>query len=140
MTAPPLGSILLASTNPTRLRAWYIAAFDPNVNADGFLIFGGVALLIDARDDIAEQTVEPGRVILNFHVDDADAIAARLNELGVTWLAPLEVRDDGRFATLTDPDGTIIQIIELSADYLQRQHDERQHDEHERHEHGRRDG
>lgn len=134
MTAPPLGSILLASTDLTRLRDWYVAAFDPYVNGDGFLIFGGVALLIDARD-VAERAVEPGRLILNFHVDDADAIAARLNELGVSWLAPLEVRDDGWFATLTDPDGNIIQIIELSADYLQRQHDG-----HERHEHGRRDG
>ncbi len=135
MTAPPLGSILLASTNPTRLRDWYVAAFDPYVNADGFLIFGGVALLIDARDDIAEQTAEPGRLILNFHVDDADTMAARLDELVVTWLAPLEVRDDGRFATLTDPDGNIIQLIELSADYLERQHDARQ-----RHENGRHDG
>jgi hypothetical protein len=121
MTVPPLASILLASTNPDRLRDWCVAAFDPYVNTDGFMTFGGVAVLIDEHDDIAPRAVEPGRVILNFHVDDAHATAARLDKVGVSWLAPLEVRDDGWFATLADQDGNIIQIIELSLDYRQRQ-------------------
>lgn len=124
MTAPPLGSILLASTDPRRLSAWYIEAFNPGAGADGFLQFGGVAMLIDDRDDIAARSAEPGRMILNFHVDDARATAAHLTGLGVSWLAALEARDDGWFATLTDPDGNIIQIIELSADYLARQPDD----------------
>jgi predicted enzyme related to lactoylglutathione lyase len=121
VTSPPLASILLASTDPARLRDWYVAAFDAYVNADGFMQFGGVAVLIDERDDIAPRSIEPGRVILNFHVDDAHATAARLDELAVSWLAPLEFRDDGWFATLADPDGNIVQIIELSVDYLERQ-------------------
>jgi predicted enzyme related to lactoylglutathione lyase len=75
--------------------------------------FGDVGLLIDGRDDVTDRNPEPGRVILNFHVDDARATAARLNDQGVTWLVELEDRDGGLFGTLVDPDGNYVQIIEL---------------------------
>ncbi|GAA2823157.1 VOC family protein [Crossiella cryophila] len=116
-----LGSILLASTNPDRLRTWYRKAFDVTPNQDGFLVFGGVAVLIDQRDDIAATPAEPGRVILNFHLDNARDTAARLDSLGVTWLVELEERHEGMlFATLLDPDGNYLQLIQFSAAYLAR--------------------
>ena len=113
---PTLSSILLASTDPERLTAWYCSALDATVSEDGFLSLGGFAVLIDGRDDIADRPIEAGRVILNFEVDNAHAAATRLEALGVTWVCPLERRDDGWFATLLDPDGNILQIIELAAD------------------------
>jgi catechol 2,3-dioxygenase-like lactoylglutathione lyase family enzyme len=117
MRTPTLGSILLASTDPDRLRAWYERAFAARPNPDGFLEFGGVAVLIDHRDDIAASCVEPGRVILNLHVDDARAAAAHLATLGVRWVAELELRGDAWFAALLDPDGNCVQIIELTDAY-----------------------
>jgi predicted enzyme related to lactoylglutathione lyase len=126
MTAPPLGSILLASTDPARLMAWYVTAFDATVDIDGFLGFGSVSLLIDEHHDIADRCVEPGRMILNFHVENAKAFGAHLTGLGVTWLRVLEAREDGWFATLVDPDGNIIQIIELSTAYLTRGNNDRE--------------
>ena len=87
-------------------------------DADGFVDFGGVAVLIDDRDDVAVTNQEPGRLILNYHVDDARTPAAHLDTIAVTWLATLEDRGDGLFATLVDPDGNYIQIIELSAEYF----------------------
>jgi catechol 2,3-dioxygenase-like lactoylglutathione lyase family enzyme len=117
MRTPELGSILLASTNPDRLLSWYERAFAVTPNADGFLAFGGVDVLIDQRDDVAERCVDPGRVILNFHVDDARAVAAHLDALGVTWIAPLEFRRDAWFAALLDPDDNVLQIIELTTAY-----------------------
>ena len=116
-----LGSILLGSADPERLRAWYRTRFTPAENADGFLDLGGVGLLVCGRDDVSAANPEPGRVILNIHVDDAHATAARLNEAGVTWLVPVESRADGLFGTLTDPDGNYVQIIELNAEYHARQ-------------------
>jgi predicted enzyme related to lactoylglutathione lyase len=120
MAAPPLGSILLGTTNPRRLRDWYTAAFGPEggsfteVTSTMFAAnFGDVGLLIDGRDDVTDTNPEPGRVILNFHVDDARATADRLNEQGVKWLVELEDRDGG-FGTLVDPDGNYVQIIELT--------------------------
>ena len=120
MAAPPLGSILLGSANPRRLRDWYAAALGPDgggfteVTPTMFAAnFGDVGLLIDGRDDVTDRNPEPGRVILNFHVDDARATADRLNDQGVTWLVELEDRDGGVFGTLVDPDGNYVQIIEL---------------------------
>jgi predicted enzyme related to lactoylglutathione lyase len=120
MAAPPLGSILLGTTDARRLRDWYTAAFAPE--GEGFRevspsmfagTFGDVGLLIDGREDVADRNPEPGRVILNFHVDDAHATATRLDELGVTWLVEPEERAEGVFGTLVDPDGNFIQIIEF---------------------------
>ena len=121
MAAPALGSILLGTTHPVRLRNWYAAAFAGG-DDDGFTEvsptlfacrFGGTSLLIDGRCDVAGSNPDPGRVVLNFHVDDARATAERLDALGVTWLVELEERDGGLFGTLVDPDGNYVQIIEL---------------------------
>ncbi|WKU07234.1 VOC family protein [Micromonospora sp. HUAS LYJ1] len=120
-----LGSILLGTTDPERLRAWYVAAFSPTVTPSGFLDFGGFDMLVDGRDDIAGKNAEPGRMILNFEVDDARAVAAHLDTMGVVWLAPLEEREDGLFGTLLDPDGNYVQVIQLSEEYLAAQQGDR---------------
>lgn len=112
MTAQ-LGSILLGSADPDRLRAWYRAALSPAEGPGGFFDFGGVGVLIDGRADVSTSNPEPGRVILNFHVADARATAEHLDRLGVTWLCRVERRQDGMFGTLVDPDGNYVQIIEF---------------------------
>jgi predicted enzyme related to lactoylglutathione lyase len=121
MKRTSLDSILLASSEPERLRSWYVAALDPeeNTDVDGYRIlnFSGFYVLIDSRTDIADKTVEPARVILNFDVADAHAVVARLNDLGASWLAELEDRDGSLFATAIDPDGNYLQIIQLSEEH-----------------------
>jgi predicted enzyme related to lactoylglutathione lyase len=118
MKKPILDSILLASTDPERLHAWYATALEPeeDVKVDQYRIlkFGSFHVLIDQRDDVGDRNPEPGRIILNFDVADARAIAARLDDLGATWLAELEDRDGSLFATAIDPDGNYVQIIQLS--------------------------
>jgi hypothetical protein len=121
MTAQ-LGSILLGSTDPDRLRAWYRAALSPAEIPDGFLDFGGIRVLIDKRSDVGAANPEPGRVILNFHVADARATARHLDTLGVTWLSRVEQRGGNMFGTLVDPDGNYVQIIELGAEHAARGH------------------
>ena len=122
MSTPALGSILLGTADPDRLRDWYAAALAPGDSGGGFTevtptmfagTFGDTSLLIDGRSDVADKNPEPGRVVLNFHVDDARAVAEHLNSLGVTWLVELEEREGGLFGTLVDPDGNHVQIIEL---------------------------
>ena len=114
MTTPVLGSILIGSSNPERLRSWYKAAFAPDQPDTGPLQVGAVMLVFNGRTDVADGTAEPGRAIVNFHVEDARQAVARLNDLGVTWLVELEQRSGGKFATLVDPDGSFVQIIELA--------------------------
>jgi predicted enzyme related to lactoylglutathione lyase len=121
MKRPSLDSMLLASTDPERLGAWYVAALEPEEDskADGYRVlkFGSFHVLIDSRDDVGDINPEPGRMILNFDVADARAIAARLDDVGVEWLAELEDRDGSLFATAIDPDGNYVQIIQLSDEH-----------------------
>lgn len=121
MATATLGSLLLSSTNPERLRDFYAAAFDVKFEktpGDGpgydVLDFGGFYVLVDKRDDVGDRNPEPGRIVLNFDVDDARGTVKRLDDQGVTWLAELEDRDGSLFATAVDPDGNYIQIIQLS--------------------------
>ncbi|GCE37181.1 Glyoxalase/bleomycin resistance protein/dioxygenase [Rhodococcus wratislaviensis] len=121
MADATIGSILLASTHPEQLRDWYTAAFSPKVDRTpgepGYdvLDFDGFYIMLDRRDDVGDTNPEPGRVLLNFEVADARAAAGRLDDLGATWLSPLEDRDGSWFGTAVDPDGNYVQIIQLSA-------------------------
>jgi len=112
-----LGSMLLGSRNPGRLRDWYCQAFDLKPDEHGVLQAGDVGVIVDGRDDVAATNPEPGRFIVNFHVDDARAAAARLTRLGVTWVAEVEERPPGLIGTLADPDGNYVQVIELAPGY-----------------------
>jgi len=119
MTEPDLSSVLLASSDPDRLRAWYVELLGTEPDVDGFLHFGSVAVLIDGRDDLAPVAQEPGRVILNYHVTDIAALARRLDAHGVEWVSPVEYREQGGawFGTVQDPDGNYVQVIQLTHDY-----------------------
>ncbi|MBB5786034.1 VOC family protein [Jiangella mangrovi] len=121
MSGATLASILLSSTDPDRLGAWYAAAVTPaddaRVDTYRILRYGDFHLMIDQRDDVGPKNPEPGRIILNFDVDDARAVVARLDEMGATWLSPLEDRDGSLFATAVDPDGTYVQFIQISAEH-----------------------
>jgi predicted enzyme related to lactoylglutathione lyase len=116
--ATTLGSVLLSSTDPKRLFDWYLEGLSPTDSGEmgtyRVLTFDSVHVVIDTRADVGDRNPEPGRLILNFEVDDAKATVATLDELGTTWLAELEDRDGSLFATATDPDGNYVQLIQLS--------------------------
>lgn len=120
MSTANLASMLLSSTDPQRLRDWYVTALHPEVStADQYhvLKFGEFYLLIDTRDDVGDRNPEPGRMVVNFDVADARAVADRFDDLGTEWLAKLEDRDGSLFGTVIDPDGNYVQIIQLSDEH-----------------------
>lgn len=114
------GSMLLGSTDRDRLRDWYCRAFDLAPDENGVIVAGEVGVIVESRDDVAATNAEPGRFIVNFHVDDAVAAAAHLDTLGVTWVTEVAERGPGRIGTLIDPDGNYVQVIELSDEYTGR--------------------
>jgi predicted enzyme related to lactoylglutathione lyase len=81
------------------------------------LDMGGVGLVVDGRDDLAAVNPEPGRIILDLATDDAPALVARLDALGVRWVAHLEEREHGWFATLADPEGNYAQVLQTNDAY-----------------------
>ena len=75
-------------------------------DADGFLRLGDVGVLIESRADVSARNPEPGRVIINLHVEDAQATAKHLDELGASWVAALEYREARGSALCWTPTGT----------------------------------
>ena len=115
MTTPKLGSILLGTTRPAELRAWYRRALAPEHAGDGPIDLGGFGLVIEGRDDVDVKSNEPGRMILNFHVEDIAQVELRLRAVGVEWLVPVEDRPFARIGTFIDPDGNYLQLIQFKA-------------------------
>ena len=119
---PVLDSMLLASADPDRLGDWYAAVLEPvdntSVGTYRVLRFGDFHLMIDPREGTAPVAAEPARVVLNFDVGDARAVAERMDAWNTTWVAPLEDRDGSLFATAQDPDGNYVQIVQLSEEHL----------------------
>ncbi|MBP2707893.1 VOC family protein [Microbispora sp. RL4-1S] len=115
-TAIRLGGLVLGSDDPERLSDWYRAAFAPSAEPGTVLMVGANRLVFDRRDDLEKSTREPGRVLINFYCDDIEAVADHLRALGVTrWIRPVEHFGPGLIATVEDPVGNYVQIIELGA-------------------------
>ena len=94
------------------------AAIDlPEEHGGLALGFAQLGLVIEQRDDVAAKTAEPGRHIVNFGVEDIEAAAAHLRTLDVEWLVHPEDRGVGWFATLIDPDGNYVQLIQMKPEY-----------------------
>ena len=116
MTA--LSSVMLGTQDADRLHAWYTTVLPPDsdVRMGDYRVlgYGGIHLFIDPRDDVRPTSPDPARTILNLEVDDARAVATRVDQLGGAWVAPLEDRGGSLFATAQDPDGNYVQVIQLS--------------------------
>ena len=112
-----VGGVFVKSKDPKALAQWYRDVLGLDVKP-----WGGAALPFDApghppkvswtafptsSDYMLPSTRE---FMINFAVDDMDAIIARLTAKGV----PILKRDDddafGRFAWIQDPDGTKIEL------------------------------
>lgn len=111
MGRPSLGVVLVGSTDPARLRAWYAAVLGVLPDENGVLDFGATLIVIDRRD-VAERAGEPGRVILTFTVPDIVAAEARLIDREVVWVREVESTPLGQIGTFVDPDGNYVQVMQ----------------------------
>ncbi|WP_254603249.1 VOC family protein [Sphingomonas bacterium] len=112
-----IGGIFVKSKDPKALARWYRDTLGLDVAS-----WGGAAIPYDAPGhppkvswtafpDTTDYLMPSTReFMINFAVDDMDAIVARLTAKGV----PILKRDDhdafGRFAWIQDPDGTKIEL------------------------------
>lgn len=116
MAIPPIGSLLLGSSDAERAKQWYRDAFGVTENENGAFEFGSVGLFVEPHSQISGPTKEPARVVINLDVDDARAHEARLKEMNADWERPVEQEDFGLIGTVKDPDGNFIQIIQWGAE------------------------
>ncbi len=73
---------------------------------------GGLTVwhLVDA--DSTWFAPSPAPFMINYRVDDLDAILARVNAAGVTIVKAAESHENGRFAWILDPDGNKLELWE----------------------------
>ncbi|MBA2933147.1 VOC family protein [Sphingomonas sp. CGMCC 1.13654] len=118
-----IGGVFVKSKNPRALAEWYREVLGLDVKP-----WGGAAMPFDAPghppkiawtafpDSSDHMSPSAREFMINFAVDDMDAIVARLTAHGV----PIIKRDDddsfGRFAWIQDPDGTKIELWQPKRD------------------------
>ncbi len=114
-TGVRLGSVVLGSVDPERLRSWYRRLLAPGSDDGGIALeLGGDSRLIfDRREDVAATSPEPGRVLVNLYVDDIEAVTARLAGLDAVCVRPVEPFPPGLISTIRDPDGNYVQLIQF---------------------------
>lgn len=115
MSAPPIGSVLIGSTRVDEMKTWYRRAFGVTENEMGAFEFGPVQLFIEEHSDVAGPTLDPARCIINLSVDDCAGLGAHLRDMDSRFIRPVEQEPFGLIATVADPDGNYLQIIEWGA-------------------------
>lgn len=112
-----IGGVFVRSRNPRALAAWYRDMLGIKVES-----WGGAMLRYDAPlhpplavwtalpADSGEMAPSSRDFMLDFGVDDLDAIVARLSARGVKILKRDDTDPTGRFAWIIDPDGTKIEL------------------------------
>ena len=110
-----LGSILLGSDNVDEMKTWYRRAFDVQENAMGAFELGAVQLFVETHSEISGRAKDPARCIINLDVDDARGLTDHLKDLGAVFVRKLEQEPFGLIATVADPDGNYLQVIQWGA-------------------------
>jgi catechol 2,3-dioxygenase-like lactoylglutathione lyase family enzyme len=114
-----IGGVFFKSRDPKALSAWYRDVLGLDVQKWGGALLpygapGGPPHAVwspfgQDTDYFAPSTRE---VMINFAVDDLDAMLTRIEAKGVTVLRRDDTDPHGRFAWLMDPDGTKIELWE----------------------------
>jgi predicted enzyme related to lactoylglutathione lyase len=112
MSAPEVCAALLSSPKAAELKRWYSLAFDIVENDLGAFEFGDVDLYIECHSEITGPTREPARVIICLNVQNFAVLQLRLRAFGVRWVRDTEETSFGLLATISDPDGNLLQLTQ----------------------------
>jgi catechol 2,3-dioxygenase-like lactoylglutathione lyase family enzyme len=115
-----IGGVFFKAKDPKALAAWYRDVLGMPVQP-----WGGAALHYDAQNHhptAAAWSAFPASstyfapsaapFMVNYTVDDMDAIVARLHAKGVEVLKRDDSDDNGRFAWVVDPEGNKVELWE----------------------------
>jgi len=112
-----VGGLFIRSKDPKALAAWYRDVLGLNIEA-----WGGAKLAYDAPGHppvlvwspfpVANKYMAPStrEFMIDFAVDDLDALIARLSSKGIAILKRDDSDPSGKFAWILDPDGTKIEL------------------------------
>ncbi|HLY30970.1 MAG TPA: VOC family protein [Ktedonobacterales bacterium] len=108
-----LGSVIIATANPARLKAFYCEVLGVPVNAQGRLVSGGIIIHPAYHSAVQHAPAEPYRAMLTFDTADIYASAKALKARGVVFVRePEQEHWGGWVATFLDPDGNYLQLLQ----------------------------
>lgn len=114
-----VGGVFLKAKDPKALAAWYRDALGMPMEA-----WGGAALRYDAPkhppklawsafpDSTKYFAPSTSAFMINYAVDDLDALLARLHAKGIEVLKRADDDANGRFAWILDPEGNKVELWE----------------------------
>jgi predicted enzyme related to lactoylglutathione lyase len=113
--AAGVGGIFLKAQDPQKLAAWYAHHLGIPVEDGGSLAFGGqesagMTVFAHFPLDTAYFGDGPQTSMVNFRVDDLDALLGQLAEAGVRIDPHREDHAYGRFAWIWDPEGNRVEL------------------------------
>jgi predicted enzyme related to lactoylglutathione lyase len=85
------------------------------VQIDGFVVLGdlgGPTLALGTHSDVKGRNADPARHMVGLSTDDVDADWKRLRTAGVEFVEPPTDYGRLRIATLKDPEGNLLQLLQ----------------------------
>jgi len=117
-----IGGIFFTARDPDRLRAWYRDHLGLPVDEWGGVYFGGESLSPTGRQVGTVWSVFPDHTehfrassapfMINYRVEDLDAVLAALRAEGCAVDDRIESSDFGRFGWVSDPEGNRVELWE----------------------------
>ena len=117
-----LGGVFFKAQDPDKLRTWYGENLGMKPDEYGCMPFfwrdtdqpekTGRTLVMPFPADTSYFEPSKSPFMLNFRVDNLDALLSQLREAGVEIVGNVEESDYGRFAWIMDPEGHRIELWE----------------------------
>ena len=113
-----VGGVFLKAADPEMLAKWYAKHLGIPEQEGGSLAFDGpesAGMTVFAHFPLETEYFGEGgqQAMVNFRVDDLDALLAQLAEAGVRIDPEREDFPYGRFAWIWDPEGNRVELWEL---------------------------
>lgn len=114
-----LGGVFIKFRDPEGMKKWYCEILGLTTNDYGVLFSfnnGNTSKAYLQLGTFSEDTNYFGedsqRVMLNFRVDDLEAMITRIKAQGTVIIDEVETYDYGKFAHISDPEGNRIELWE----------------------------
>jgi predicted enzyme related to lactoylglutathione lyase len=90
----------------------------PGIETDGFVVFGNpggeASFALGTHSEVKGENSDPARHMVGFLTDDIEAEVAGLKSKGVEFVSDIEQFDQVTVATIKDPEGNYIQILQFA--------------------------
>ena len=111
-----IGGVFFRAKAPVALASWYaevlgVAPAPPAMETPPWVGEGGVTIFAPFAAD-TDYFPAAQQVMINFRVDNLDAMLAQLAAAGVEPFNPATMEGVGRFAHIRDPEGNVVELWE----------------------------